>query len=149
MDKKFIKLLKPSSIIQTIITFIVSFATTVGFCITCYTHYIEKNIISARQLDQNKVLIEALQVDVHELSLNHNKLLLEINELRNYHHTLDLKISSINSHIKNIIDYQNILRKEVKSIAENKLNIDEFWHIENTILIRLRVLEKIDMSAIN
>lgn len=142
MTKKLYDFVKQPSVLHTVITFLVSFLTTISICITGYTHYIEKNIIGDRQLNQNKNQIDQLKNEVKDIDKEINELLIKSNELQNYHHTIDLKISSLQNSISNTVDYQNVLRIEVKSLAENKMDKIYFWHIMNNLLIRVRFLER-------
>ena len=128
--------------INFIITLTTSLITTLSICITGYTHYIEKNIINDKSIESAQAEIRAINTQIEVLKDEHNKFLLMDEKLSNANHTIDLKLSSLKNNVQNISDYQQILRTEVKEIAENKLNTVDFWRLDDKIFIRLRWLEE-------
>jgi len=127
--------------IHFIITLTTSLITTLSICITGYTHYIEKNIINDKSIEGAQAEIRAINQQIETLKDEHNKFLLMDEKLDSANHAIDLRLSSLKGNVQNISDYQQILRTEVKEVAENKLNVTDFWRIMNNVFIRLRHLE--------
>ncbi len=90
--------------------------------------FLYENINQTHLIRENTAQIEKLKKNDDMFKIYHQKIK---DELSHYNLILSQQTDKVNDLLqknKKIADYQQVLRVEVKEIAEGKLNISEFWH---------------------
>jgi hypothetical protein len=98
-------------------------------------------VLKTHQIDDNTAAIKLLNVKKMDEAKKLHEFDLELERLDSKNHEFELKLSSLHTTMNNTINYQQVLRTEVKNNAEEKISIKYFWSIVNNVLIRLRWLE--------
>lgn len=81
-------------------------------------HLIQENYKSISQINSAVTSINLSDKNL-KINLAHDTITIAL---------LNDKVKDISANLKNNTDYQQILRVEVKELAEQKLNVSEFWH---------------------
>lgn len=97
--------------------------------------------LKTHQIDDNTAAIKLLNVKKMDETKKLQEFDLELERLDSKNHEFELKLSNLHTTMNNTINYQQVLRTEVKDNAEKKVSIKYFWSIINNVLIRLRWLE--------
>lgn len=142
MEKFLKKFLKSKTLIQIFITMFLTLSANFYVGMEQFKKYIKENTLKSQQFQQNTQSIKNIDVKIDELKKNIENLSFKIDHLRVMYHEYDIKLSDLNEKLKNTIDYQQVLRKEVKQNAQQKINIQTYWRNMNNVLIRVRWLEE-------
>ena len=111
-------------LVNGLLTFVISIITTISFSVSGFYHYIEKKTLQDQVRAQNREDIQQIKKELLEQQKRLNSF-----ELK--YETESLKLNTVKAHLLNTINYQQILRVEVKAVAENKLDKVDFWRILN------------------
>lgn len=87
-----------------------------------YKAFLYENINEAKTISDNKQMIIHLSSDMHDVQNTIHKYNLEIEAIKDREGNTEHELNTT-------LTYQQVLRKEVRSLAESKLNITEFWNL--------------------
>lgn len=94
---------------------------SVGALVGAYRGYVHENMYQTQKLMNVQREMHDLQLQVKNLIIYNSTYKLQMKGLVDGVDTNTNKISITD-------DYQQTLRKEVKELSEQKLNVNEFWH---------------------
>lgn len=118
---------------------LIAFAMLLGALLMALKAFVAEYVIYRAKTDNNSEQLTELTLAVKGLT----KLLpqeesdtsKEIDNLRQQHAVLAATVSNNHALIGATREYQDVLRDELKGVAENKLNTVDFWRMLNTFII--------------
>ena len=99
-------------------------ATLIG----AYKAFLYENINENHLIHDNYEKIQKLEKNDNRLILNDKEIKVQLSNFNFKIEHIEDEVNDLLQNYKQIANYQQILRVEVKQLAEGKLNISEFWH---------------------